>query len=148
MVGKGGSMSATLREVWEHLVSHQVTRDIDGWTSCFAADGVIEWPFQLKGVPARLEGPEAIRAAVGPVWERARKVNRRVLGHEHVVFHETTDPEVIIVEFDLVGDTSKGPFRQSMVYLLRIREGRVVLLREFVDTAALSELFQVGSPTS
>jgi len=141
-------MSTSLREIWEHLVSHQVTRDVDGWLSCFAADGVMEWPFPIKGVPARLEGTGAIRAALAPVWERARKVNRRILGHDHVVFHETTDPEVIIVEFDMLGETARGPFRQATVYLLRVRDGRVVLLREFVDTAALRELFQAGAATS
>lgn len=138
-------MTKSLHEVWEHLVSHQVTRDIDGWLECFAADGVMEWPFSLKGVPARLEGREAIRAAVAPVWERATKANRRISGHEKVVFHQTTDPEIAIVEFDLVGETARGPFRQAMVYLLRVRNDRVLLLREFVDTAALNELFQVGS---
>jgi ketosteroid isomerase-like protein len=61
------------------------------------------------------------------------------------VFHETTDPEVAIVEFDLVGETVRGPFRQTVVCLLRARSGRVLLLREFVDTAALVELFQVGA---
>ena len=138
---------ATLREVWEHLVSHQITRDIEGWVSCFAVDGVMEWPFRLKGVPPRLEGQDAIRGAVAPVWDRARKTNRRISGHEHVAFHETTDPEVAIVEFDLVGDTARGPFRQAVVNRLRIRDGRVLLLREFVDTAAVNELFQVGAPT-
>jgi ketosteroid isomerase-like protein len=141
-------MAKTLREVWEHLVSHQVTRDVDGWVSCFAADGAVEWPFRLEGVPPRVEGPEAIRAALAPVWERARKASRRILGHDRVVFHETTDPEVVIVEFDVVGETARGPFRQAMVYLLRIRNGRVVLLRDFVDTAALNELIQGGAPTS
>jgi ketosteroid isomerase-like protein len=135
----------TLRDVWEHLVSHQVTRDIDGWLDCFAVDGIMEWPFKLKGVPARLEGREAIRASVGPVWERATKANRRITGHEHVVFHQTTDPEVAIVEFDMLGETVRGPFRQTMVYLMHVRDGRVVLLREFVDTAALIELFQAGA---
>jgi len=138
-------MAETLREVWEHLVSHQVTRDIDGWVNCFAVDGVIEWPFRLKGVPARVEGRQAIYAALEPVWERARKSNRRISGHERVVFHQTTDPEVAIVEFDIVGETASGTFRQAVVYLLRARGGRVLLLREFVDTAALNELFQVGS---
>lgn len=138
-------MAETLRDVWEHLVSHQVTRDIDGWIDCFAVDGVMEWPFRLKDVPARLAGREAIRAAVGPVWERAQKANRRITGHEHVVFHQTTDPEVAIVEFDMIGETVRGPFRQAMVYLFQVRDGRVVLLREFVDTAALTELFQVGA---
>jgi ketosteroid isomerase-like protein len=138
-------MTETLREVWEHLVSHQITRDIDGWVNCFAVDGIMEWPFKLKGVPARLEGREAIHAALEPVWERARKSNRRISGHERVVFHKTTDPEVAIVEFDIVGETVSGTFRQTVVYSLRARGGRVLLLREFVDTAALNELFQVGS---
>jgi len=138
-------MAEKLREVWEHLVSHQVTRDIDGWVGSFAVDGVMEWPFRLKDVPPRLEGRQAIRAALEPVWERAKKSKRRISGHERVVFHETTDPEVAIVEFDMVGESARGPFRQAMVYLLRARNGRVLLLREFVDTAALSELFQVGT---
>jgi ketosteroid isomerase-like protein len=138
-------MAEKLREVWEHLVSHQVTRDLDGWVDSFAVDGVMEWPFRLKGVPPRLEGQQAIRAALGPVWERAKISNRRISGHEHVAFHETTDPEVAIVEFDIVGETVRGPFRQAAVYLLRARSGRVVLLREFMDTAALNELFQVGA---
>lgn len=138
-------MTKSLREVWDHLVSHQVTRDIDGWIECFAPDATLEWPFRLKGVPARLEGREAIRAAVAPVWERATKANRRISGHENVVFHQTTDPQTAIVEFDIVGESARGPFRQAAVYLLRLRDSRVLLLREFVDTAALNELFQVGS---
>jgi ketosteroid isomerase-like protein len=138
-------MTETLREVWEHLVSHQVTRDIDGWVNCFTVDGILEWPFRLKGVPARVEGRQAIRAALEPVWERAKKSNRRISGHERVAFHQTTDPEVALVEFDIVGETVRGAFRQPMVYLLRARGGRVLLLREFVDSAALNELFQVSS---
>ena len=138
-------MTKSLREVWEHLVSHQVTRDIDGWLQCFAADAIMEFPFRLKGVPGHLEGREAIRAAVGPVWERATKTNRRISGHENVVFHQTTDPEVAIVEFDIVGASARGPFRQAAVYLLRVRSGLVVLLRDFLDTAALNELFQAAS---
>ncbi|MEO8548872.1 MAG: nuclear transport factor 2 family protein [Kofleriaceae bacterium] len=135
-------MAETLREVWEHLVSHQIERDIDGWVSCFAADGVVEWPFPVAGVPPRAEGREAIRAALAPAWDRARRSNRRISGHDHVVFHETKDPEVVFVEFDVIGETPKGPFRQGMANLLRIREGRVVLLRDFIDTGALNALIQ------
>jgi len=133
-----------LREVWEHLVSHQLTRDIDAWIECFTADAVMEWPFRMGGIPARLEGRDAIRAAVAPVWQRALETNRRITGHERVAFHQTTDPEVAMVEFDMVGDTPRGPWRQSVVYLLRIRDGRVALLREFVDTAALTQLFNAA----
>lgn len=138
-------MTEMLREVWEHLVSHQVTRDLDGWLDCFTVDGVMEWPFKLKGVPARLEGRQAIHDALAPVWERAKKSNRQISGHERVVFHQTADPELAIVEFDIVGRNATGTFRQGVVYLLRARGGRVLLLREYVDTAALNELFEVGS---
>lgn len=133
-----------LREIWEHLVSHQVTRDIDAYLECFTADAILEWPFKMQGVPARLEGREAIRAAVGPVWERAKSSNRRITGHDRVVFHQTTDPDVAIVEFDMLGETVRGPFRQAMVYVLRVRDGRVALLRELVDTLALSEMFRAA----
>jgi len=138
-------MTEALCDVWEHLVSHQLTRDMDGWIACFAVDAVMEWPFRLKGVPARLEGRAAIRAAIEPVWERAKATSRRITGHERVSFYQTTDPEMAIVDFDIVGDSPLGPFRQTVVYLLRIRDGRVLLLREFVDTAALTELFRAGS---
>ena len=138
-------MAEKLREIWERLVSHQITRDIDAWVDSFTVDGVMEWPFRLKGVPPRLVGQSAIRAALEPVWERAKQSNRRISGHDRVVFHETTDPELAIAEFDIVGETPRGPFRQSVVYLLRARGGRVLLLREFVDTAALSALFESGT---
>lgn len=138
-------MTNTLRDVWEHLVSHQIDRDIDGWVSCFAEDGVVEWPFRVQGVPPRVEGRDAIRAALTPVWERARTSSRRISGHDNVVVHETKDPEVVIVEFDIVGETGEGPFRQAMLNVLRIRDGRVVLLRDFIDTAALSGMIQRGT---
>lgn len=134
----------SLRQVWEHLVSHQIERDLEGWVSCFAPEGVVEWPFRVQGVPARAVGRDAIRAALAPVWERARKTNRRITGHDRVAFHETTDPEVVIVEFDVVGEAANGPFRQAMVNILRIRGGQVVLLRDFIDTGALSALTQAA----
>jgi len=134
--------TTTPRDVWEKAVSYQKTRDIDGWLDSFAADGVMEWPFRLNGLPARAEGREAIRAAVGPIWERAKKTNRRITGHERVVFHQTTDPEIAIVEFDIVGETASDAFRQPVMYLLRIRDGRILLLRDYVDTASLNELFR------
>ncbi|HWL88375.1 MAG TPA: nuclear transport factor 2 family protein [Polyangiaceae bacterium] len=132
----------TPREVWEHAVSHQRTRDIDGWVDSFAVDGVIEWPFTPLGFPRRAEGREAIRASVGPIWERAKEMNRKIMGHDRVVVHETSDPEVVVVEFDVVGEIAGKPFRQSLVYVVRARAGRIVLLRDYLDSAALNELLQ------
>ena len=54
----------------------------------------------------------------------------RPSGHERVAFHETTDPEVAIVEFDIVGETVRGTIRQAVVYLPRARSGDALLLRD------------------
>jgi uncharacterized protein len=138
--------SKTPREIWEQIAAYQQPRDIDGYVASFAADAVIEWPFTPQGFARRLEGRAAILAHVGPTWERAKKTNRQITGHDRVIIHETADPEVVIVEFDMVGRTPAGPFKQSMVYVLRVRAGQIVLLREYVDTAGLNQLFQSASP--
>jgi len=149
IVSKGTEISTssaspgkTPREIWEHAVSHQRTRDVDSWANSFAVDGVLEWPFRLEGFPARVEGREAIRAMVGPVWDRAQKVGRNILGHDRVTVYETTDPEVAVIEFDVYGEAAGKPFRQSLLYVLRVRDGQIVLLRDYVDSAGLSALFR------
>ena len=144
IVSKGTEISAgnTPREIWEHAVSHQCTRDVDGWANSFAVDAVLEWPFRPEGFPARVEGREAIRAMVGPVWERAKKVGRKILGHDRVTVHETTDPEVAVFEFDVYGESAGKPFRQSLLYVLRVRDGQIVLLRDYVDSAGLNGLLR------
>jgi hypothetical protein len=139
------STRKTPREVWEHAVSHQRTRDIDGFVKRFAPDGVMEWPFTPEGLPRRAEGREGIRATVGPVWERAKKSGRNIFGHDNIIVHETRDPEVIFVEFDLYGEVTGKPFRQSLLYLLRVRAGHIALLRDYVDTAGLNALFRTAS---
>ncbi|WP_232292093.1 hypothetical protein [Frankia sp. QA3] len=64
-----------------------------------APHGCIEWPFRPAGVPARLDGPQEIRAyfaaaASAPVrWET----------FDDMVIHETADPEVVIVEYNARG---------------------------------------------
>jgi uncharacterized protein len=137
----------TPREIWEQIAAHQQTRDIDAYLACFADDAVLEWPFTPPGFPRRLEGREAIRSHVGPVWERAKQTNRQITGHEHLQIHETAGRDVVIIEFDLVGKSAAGPWRQPMMYLLKVRDGRIVLLKEYVDTAGLSRLFQATAPS-
>src|SRR4051794_27128097 len=81
--------SKTPREVWEQIAAYQQTRDINGYMDSFAADAVKEWPFTPQGFPRRLEGRDAIHAHVGPTWERAKKTNRQITGHDRAIIHET-----------------------------------------------------------
>ena len=116
--------------------------DADGYADLFAPDGVIESPFAPAGAPSRLEGREAIR-------ENARRVLASPLRLEDLEvseLYQAEDPEVVIAEMRAKGTvTSTGrPFAATSVQVLRIREGLIVLLRDFADPRLLDDL--TGEP--
>jgi uncharacterized protein len=54
---------------------------------------------------------------------------------EGITIHETTDPEVIIAEFEYRGtvvDTGE-PFAQPAIFVLRVRDGEIVSSRDYFD---------------
>jgi uncharacterized protein len=106
--------------------------DADGFADLFAPDGVIEMPFTgLHGFPARLTGREAIR-------EHARKLLAlplRLEGFEVAELYQTTDPEVVIAEMrtTMTATTTGQSFTATSIQVLRIRDGQIVLFRDFPD---------------
>ncbi|MFB9239678.1 nuclear transport factor 2 family protein [Plantactinospora siamensis] len=109
-----------------------------------AEDVVVETPFAPPGRPRRLVGRAAnvARAEVGRAALPVRFDDCR-----HVMIHETTDPEVIVVEYELVGThtgtgvTASAPF----IGVLRMRDGRIAHWREYQDHAAIAAA--VSQPT-
>ncbi|MFD2078419.1 Ketosteroid isomerase-related protein [Actinopolymorpha cephalotaxi] len=97
----------------------------------FAPDGVQEFPFRLPGIPERLEGREAVRS-----W-LSRNAGQliRFEAYRNVVVHDTTDPEVIVVEHDIdcTHLPTGRPLRMSYVYVLRVRDGQITLLRDYAN---------------
>lgn len=51
----------------------------------------------------------------------------------NVVVHETTDPEVVIAEYDYDGRSGARTFRSANVQVLRIRDGLIVHSRDYHD---------------
>ncbi|MGH3240652.1 MAG: nuclear transport factor 2 family protein [Spirillospora sp.] len=97
-----------------------------------AENVVVETPFARR----RIEGRANVvamtkegRAALPVVFEEFRDV----------VVHETADPEVIVVEYELVARVPASGKRASapFVLVLRARDGRIVLWREYQDAAAI-----------
>jgi ketosteroid isomerase-like protein len=139
------SDSVTPSALWER--AHELVQEYDlgAFADLFAADGVMEFPFAPPGTPRRLVGPQEIRATLVPAGERARQAGRRILRYSPVVVHETADPEVIVAEFDLHGETADGEsYEISYVQVLRAREGRIVSLRDYIDYRALAEAGRVA----
>jgi uncharacterized protein len=123
-----------------HLI---LNGDIDGFADLFAPNAVIEAPFTgPPGTPMRLEGREAIR-------EYSRHVMAsplRLEDFEVAELYQTQDPEVVIVEMRTKGTltTTGRPFVATSIQVLRIREGQIVLFRDFADSRGLEEV--IGEP--
>jgi len=120
--------------------------DIDGYADLFAPDGVIEAPFAPPGTPSRLEGREAIR-------EYSRRVMAsplRLEDYEVVELYQTQDPEVVIVEMRAQATltTTGRSFVATSIQILRIREGQIVLFRDFADSRALEDVIREPRPES
>ncbi|MFC7647938.1 nuclear transport factor 2 family protein [Streptosporangium lutulentum] len=100
-----------------------------------AEDVIIEMPFAPPGRTRRYEGREKFLDFAAP--ERAAFVRQFTIEEvRNTVIHETTDQEVIVVEYELVGTIKATGRRASspFVTVLRVRDGKTVHWREYQDT--------------
>ena len=120
----------------EVLRAGQAT-DIDRLADLMAPDGCIEWPFRPAGVPAKLRGRKEIREFL----TEAAKGFVRFSEFRNIVIHETTDPEVVITEYDAVGTvlTSGKLFLQTVIAVFRVRNDRVLTYRDYINPLPLAE---------
>jgi uncharacterized protein len=117
--------------------------DADGLADLFAPDAVIEFSFHgPPGTPARLAGREAIRA-----YSRQVMASPLVLeDYEVAELHQTQDPEVVIAEMQAKATmtTTGRAITATSLQILRIRDGHIVLFRDFADPRVLDDV--IGEP--
>jgi ketosteroid isomerase-like protein len=130
-------MTGTTRETVEQMLQAGRDMDIDTFVGLMAPDGYLEWPYRPPGVPARLRGRAEIRRHLA----EAAKGFIRFDEYRDVVLHETTDPEVIIVEYEAHGTviTTDAPFRQTVIAVFRVRNGQIVSYRDYINPLPLAE---------
>lgn len=65
-----------------------------------------------------------------------------------VAIHDTTDPEVIVVEYEITGIVTTTGHRATARFIgvLRARDGRIVTWREYQDILAITQA--LGQPPS
>jgi ketosteroid isomerase-like protein len=70
----------------------------------------------------------------------------RLEDFEVMELYQTDDPEVVIVEMRTKGTvtTTGRSFVATSIQVLRIREGQIVLFRDFADPRVLEEV--IGEP--
>jgi uncharacterized protein len=132
------------REVFLALVNGIADGNPEGLPELYAEQIDVVRPFDpLHGAPfrSRDEIRKAMeRFATGP------RPSRRV---GNVAIHETTDPEVIVAEFEYQGTTDAGqPYALPAIFVMRVRNGEIVSSRDYHDHLAsaraagrLGELF-------
>jgi uncharacterized protein len=124
-----------------HLI---LTGDADGFADLFTPDAVIEVPFAgPPGMPARLDGREAIRAYARQVMASPVQLE----DFEVAELYQTVDPEVVIVELQTKGTvtTTGRSFTATSIQILRIRDGQIALFRDFPDPRGLEDAMREGS---
>ncbi|MEU6186929.1 nuclear transport factor 2 family protein [Nocardia sp. NPDC047038] len=127
------------RELVERLFGELPARDPDAFVALLAPDAVFEIPFAIPGHPTHLEGREAIREHLAQRWSGLSGIEVHAI---HPQVYETTDPEVLLVEneVDMTIPGSGRARRRTSVNVVRVRDGQVVLFRDYMDTARFARL--------
>jgi uncharacterized protein (TIGR02246 family) len=139
--------SATPADVLARRRHVILTGDADGFADLFAPDAVIEVPFAgPPGLPVRLAGREEIRESAREMLESPLRLEN----FEVVELHQTQDPEVVIAEMLTTGivTTTGRPFTATSIQILRIRDGQIVLFRDFPDPRGLENAMAEPHPES
>jgi uncharacterized protein len=116
--------------------------DADGLADLFAPDAVMEFAFHgPPGTPVRVAGREAIR-------EYSRRIMAsplRLEEYEVAELYRTQDQEVVVVEMRARATitTTSRPFTAMSIQVLRIRDGQIVLFRDFADPRGFEEMTTV-----
>jgi ketosteroid isomerase-like protein len=123
--------------VFEKMLAGWVANSGDGFGDRLADDVLIETPFAPPGRPERVAGKEAFLAVARP----GRAAMPFHFDESVVVaVHQTADPEVIVVEYQLGGivTTTGERNRASFIGVMRVRDGKIKNWREYQDTARIA----------
>jgi ketosteroid isomerase-like protein len=125
---------ATAREVFDDFRTNLLSSTPE---AMWAPDVVIEQPFAAGG-PSRVEGRDNFLAATKTSRET---LPVRVDDMRDVVVHETTDPNKIVVEYELVGTLLTTGEQRSALFIavMEVRDGLMTLWREYQNTLAIAE---------
>jgi uncharacterized protein len=118
------------REVFLALVNGVAQGRWEELPGLYAEQTHVVHPFDPLRGPA-LRTRDELREHFRPTGAGPR-LDRRVAG---ITIHETTDPEVIIAEFEYRGavvDTGEA-FAQPGIFVLRVRNGEIVSSRDYFD---------------
>ena len=111
---------------------------LESWKDTFAEDGVWEMPFAADPLPRAVPGRHLIGHFVD--WFFTAAPDLHIVSS---VVHETTDPELFILELRGEANLSlnSNVYANNYCTHMRIRNGKVVLFREYFDPEEVLRAF-------
>ncbi|MFC0111121.1 nuclear transport factor 2 family protein [Kibdelosporangium aridum] len=124
------------RDVFLALVNGVADGRWDELPSLYAEQTHVVHPFDPLRQPA-LRTRDELRKHFTPT-DATPRLRRRPA---NITIHETTDPEVIVAEFEYQGtNTDTGePFAVPAIFVLRVRNGEIVESRDYFDHLSAAE---------
>ena len=124
-----------LRLWTQHTASFEAG-DIAAVKALWHEDGRIEVAYPIEGMPAVLEGRDAIAGLFESELESAESIEQR-----NVVFHQTTDPNVAFVEFSWHASLRDGStYDNDYAARVTIKDGRFSAMFEYYGERAHADL--------
>lgn len=97
-------------------------------------DVVFEFPFAPNDRPRRVEGRDAVRAYLEPMFARST-----VRDISSLVLHQTVDPAVGVIEFTTTVSAEGGQVRDlSYIVVLTVRDGQIARYRDYWNPLAFA----------
>jgi ketosteroid isomerase-like protein len=117
-----------IASVMRNALGDRVDPAAESFVDMMAEDFVMEFPFARPGMQTRIEGRTAVLTYLMTVGQGIS-----VDSVSNVVVHDTTDPDVVIVEFDGHGRSLKTdePYEQRYISVIRTRDGRIVHYKDY-----------------
>jgi ketosteroid isomerase-like protein len=128
--------SVSPRDVLEHLIDGISNGGWQALHELYAYDTLVEYPFALPA-PARLEGREAVQRYFVAVARMPLELRAR-----NIVVHETSNPEVIVAEWDYDGlvTTTNRSFHVANIQVSTVRNGQIVASRDYHNHLVLADV--------
>jgi len=121
-------MPLSPREVFLALVNGVADGRWEELPDLYAEQTHVVHPFDPHRAPA-LRTRDELREHFRPTGDGPR-LDRRAEG---ITIHETTDPEVIVAEFEYRGTAAGEPYALPGIFVLRVRDGEIVTSRDYFD---------------
>jgi ketosteroid isomerase-like protein len=119
----------SLWNAWhDHVAAGRLEDAFDLWTD----DGRYQVVYPVEGMPAVVEGREALRAVFGGFAAAMTAIDR-----SEIRFHQTLDPDVAIAEYRMRADLVDGSvYDNRLILRFTFRDGRFAEVLEYYGELA------------